>query len=498
MNRKQVWIVFWMAVIGAAFLEKINGQTVLFTDPDPFGTFETPLDGQTVSGDILLSGWVMDDNAGVQVKIYRLQGAALVYIGDAYILKSLRPDITAAYTEPDYYGGGWQFHLITHFLPGGGNGTYTLEVRTSDGAGNIVSLGQKTILCDNEGDPKPFGAIDTPVQGGIAMGNSYFNWGWALTPIPSKIPTDGSSIDVFVDGVNMGHPEYGLYRSDIAAFFPGYANSDSAVGYFKINTTLWTDGLHIIWWSVTDDMANNSIMGSRYFYIQNGPEIEIRGTGHLIAHGDTKPSVTDWTDYREVVANMNTVGHTFTIHNTGGDTLHLTGLTGRVTVVGEGFSVTNQPGEYVLPGDTAYFAIRFAPASLGLKIATVTIPSSDADENPYTFGIQGTGITATDAGDPETGSRPYGFSLEQNYPNPFNPNTEILYFLPAPAHVSMTIYNICGKKVLTLKQEHEDAGEHRAVWNGMNQYREQVPSGIYICRMKADGAEKAIRMLLMK
>ncbi len=498
MNRTQLWILFWMVVIGLASGAKMVAQTASFTDPEPFGNFETPLEGQTVSGDILVSGWVIDDNAGVQVKLYRVDGASLIYIGNAYVLKGLRPDITATYPEPDYYGGGYQYHLLTNFLPNGGNGTFTLEVFAHDGAVNTVSLGQKTIICDNASAVDPFGVVDTPTQGGIMNGSSYINWGWALTPQPAKIPTNGFTIGVFIDGVNMGNPNYGLYRADIAALFPGYANTDSSTGYFQMNTTLWPDGLHTLWWSVTDDMAHTSIVGSRYFYIQNGPEMEVKGHDNLIASGDTNPSVTDYTDYREVVWNMNTVGHPFQIHNTGGDTLHLTGQTGRVTVVGEGFTVPQQPQEYVPPGDTAYFQIKFAPTFLGLRTAQVTIPNSDADENPYTFTIQGTGRTAADVGDPEQGIPPGEFTLEQNYPNPFNPQTEIRYALPAPVHMSLIIYNINGEKVRTLKQGREDTGEHRVKWRGMDQHGKQVPSGIYICRMRAGEVQKTIRMMLMR
>jgi len=93
-------------------------------------------------------------------------------------------------------------------------------------------------------------------EGGSASGKNFVNWGWALTPRPNTIPIDGSTISVFVDGVNLGNPHYNIYRSDIATLFPGFANSDGAVGYFYIDTTTYKDGIHTIQWSARDDNGN--------------------------------------------------------------------------------------------------------------------------------------------------------------------------------------------------------------------------------------------------
>jgi hypothetical protein len=116
---------------------------------------------------------------------------------------------------------------------------------------------------------KPFGAIDTPGQGGSAWGSSYRNWGWVLTPQPNLIPTNGATIGIWVDGINPGHPIYNIYRSDVAALFPGYGNTNGAGGYFDIDTTAYANGVHSISWTATDSGGNTDGMGSRYFSILN-------------------------------------------------------------------------------------------------------------------------------------------------------------------------------------------------------------------------------------
>ena len=83
------------------------------------------------------------------------------------------------------------------------------------------------------------------------------------------MPTDGSTIWVYVDGVPLGNPVYNNYRVDIATLFPGYANSGGAVGYFVLDTTTLTNGIHTIAWSVTDDLGRTQGIGSRYFWVSN-------------------------------------------------------------------------------------------------------------------------------------------------------------------------------------------------------------------------------------
>jgi hypothetical protein len=159
--------------------------------------------------------------------------------------------------------------LLTHFLPDSGNGTFVLHAIATDVVGKTTTLGTKTIYCDNANAVKPFGAIDTPTQGGIAYGDRFVNWGWVLTPQPNSIPTDGSTINVYVDGVNLGHPTYNNYRADIASLFPGYANSNGSAGFFYLDTTGYENGVHTIQWTATDSGGNTDGIGSRYFSINN-------------------------------------------------------------------------------------------------------------------------------------------------------------------------------------------------------------------------------------
>jgi hypothetical protein len=236
----------------------------------PFGVFATPLDGANVSSSIPVTGWALDDSGVEHVKIYRVQGNTEIYIGDATLVEGARPDVAAQYPEyPNNTRAGWGYMLLTNFLPDGGNGTYYIRAIATDGVGKSTALGTKTIYCDNANAVKPFGAIDTPTQGGNASGSHFINWGWVLTPQPDIIPTDGSTINIYVDGVNIGHPAYNKYREDIAQLFPGYANSNGSAGYFSIDTTKYSNGVHTIQWTARDSGGDIDGIGSRFFTISN-------------------------------------------------------------------------------------------------------------------------------------------------------------------------------------------------------------------------------------
>jgi hypothetical protein len=149
-----------------------------------------------------------------------------------------------------------------------GNGTYNLHVLATDNAGSVADIGTRTITVNNTASVFPFGTIDTPTQGGTESG-TFVNFGWVVTPQPNVVPIDGSTIWVFIDNARVGHPVYNNYRVDIATLFPGLQNSGGAVGYFYIDTTTLTNGLHTIAWVATDSTGHATGLGSRYFNVQN-------------------------------------------------------------------------------------------------------------------------------------------------------------------------------------------------------------------------------------
>ncbi|MCF7813750.1 MAG: hypothetical protein K9N40_04660 [Candidatus Cloacimonetes bacterium] len=69
-----------------------------------------------------------------------------------------------------------------------------------------------------------------------------------------------------------------------------------------------------------------------------------------------------------------------------------------------------------------------------------------------------------------------------NFPNPFNPTTTISYDLSQDTKVELNIYNSKGQLIKSLVDAEQSAGYHQVIWNGTDNYGNQVSSGIYFSR----------------
>jgi hypothetical protein len=93
---------------------------------------------------------------------------------------------------------------------------------------------------------------------------------------------------------------------------------------------------------------------------------------------------------------------------------------------------------------------------------------------------------------------PDKFALFQNQPNPFNPETKISYYLPRACRVKLTVYNTRGHTVRVLIDENQSAGYKVVHWNGKDEKGEEVSTGIYFYRIKAQDFTETKKMILLK
>lgn len=341
----------------------------------PEGQVDTP--GHTATGlvgAIGVTGWVVDDQGVVGVKIYRnclpfenqascqtifddsptrrrpdgsRPSHSVVFIGDAAFLAGARPDVEAAYpTLPFANRGGWGYLMLTSMLPNidtqqpyGGQGTLRIYAFATDTSGKTTLLGRSRtddtptqITMDNAGIGKPFGALDTPAQGATVSGTIPV-FGWALTPDRNTvsgdtganadilIPTNGSTMVVYIDSIGVGTVNYNQCRGNVGNPVPNglYCNDDvanifgntsprdtfttrtsnptlfrnldagrAAIGSYDLNTRTLTNGLHTIAWGVNDSEGRSEGIGSRFFNVLNSvtdPTIAGRGAA-LVTDGE--------------------------------------------------------------------------------------------------------------------------------------------------------------------------------------------------------------------
>ncbi|MEL1247111.1 choice-of-anchor D domain-containing protein [Flavobacterium helocola] len=143
-----------------------------------------------------------------------------------------------------------------------------------------------------------------------------------------------------------------------------------------------------------DDVSG---LGAHSATCSSSPEINLQGNGASIVSGDVTPDTADHTDFGAVSTASGTIVRTFTIQNTGTAALSLTGASPYVTVSGGNaadFTVTAIPSNSIAASGNTTFQVTFDPSADGLRTTTVSIANNDSNENPYTFAIQGNGISA--------------------------------------------------------------------------------------------------------
>ena len=98
----------------------------------------------------------------------------------------------------------------------------------------------------------------------------------------------------------------------------------------------------------------------------------------------------------------------------------------------------------------------------------------------------------------ETPYQPQDFTLVETYPNPFNPSTTIAYDLPERTEVSLVIYDIAGREVLTLISKTQTRGSYKVSWDGTNRRGHEVNSGVYLLVLKTTEQRSTKKLTLLK
>ena len=185
--------------------------------------------------------------------------------------------------------------------------------------------------------------------------------------------------------------------------------------------------------------------------------------------------------------------------------------------IGDAVSATDADGHtlaYTLGGtDASSFFIVGISGQLKTKEAldfetkttytvTVTVDDGNHGIDRITVTITVTDVVNAAPSVQTPPALPQTTELLSNFPNPFNPETWIPYQLAKPAEVTITIYDVRGRVVRTLRLGNQPAGLYRsrskaAHWDGRNHLGEKVATGVYFYTLKA-GDYSATRKLLIR
>lgn len=88
---------------------------------------------------------------------------------------------------------------------------------------------------------------------------------------------------------------------------------------------------------------------------------------------------------------------------------------------------------------------------------------------------------------------PKEFLLLQNYPNPFNPLTNLKFLLPVSGITSLKIYDVLGREIQVLVNQHLSRGTYEVQFDGSN-----LPSGVYFYKLESNSFTETKKMVLVK
>jgi hypothetical protein len=212
-----------------------------------------PANGSTVSGTIVVSGWVLDNTAmvGTGISSVKVKVDSAAPVTAAYGVN--RADVCGALPgRPGCPNVGYSLAINTLALSAGQH-TITVTAVDSDG---YTDVGSETVTV-RVNNMAPTVWIDAPAANSTVSGTVTVS-GWAIDNA-SIVGTALGSVQVLVDGLVVGNATYGTSRPDVCSALPGRPGCPN-VGYtFALNTAGWSAGPHVITVSTTDSDGTGEV-----------------------------------------------------------------------------------------------------------------------------------------------------------------------------------------------------------------------------------------------
>ena len=230
------------------------------------GSIDTPVEGRLDSGSVRVTAFALNGALISNDDLY-VDGqdeVNRVTVSGGANINLPRPDVEQAF--PSYWAilsrnSGFEMSFKASNYS---NGTHTIWVRVTDVNGCCYFLGPRTVTIDNGRNQAPFGNLDFPLadqptgsRGTIEVA------GWALDD--RRV----DHVDVLVDGLLERQAVLGIYRADVAAYYPDTMNALTSGFVIFLDSTRLTNGVHTVTVKAVDDQGQQGLLGNRRIQVFN-------------------------------------------------------------------------------------------------------------------------------------------------------------------------------------------------------------------------------------
>ncbi|MEW6509292.1 MAG: T9SS type A sorting domain-containing protein [Bacteroidota bacterium] len=228
---------------------------------------------------------------------------------------------------------------------------------------------------------------------------------------------------------------------------------------------------HKTYTAVYSGKPNNGYRSLSFNYSQEGQPVQVTWSKHPLDNSD----ITHYAVYRKVTTS-------------GTPTLLTT-----VSATGSS-SYTYTDYEYAISSGENKILLFYDVRAYYSPSSSYSDPSFEGVYGVYNISKQPDEVTYN-----QTSLELPATMTVSNYPNPFNPTTTISYQLPEQSFVTLKVFDILGREVATLVNEHKPAGMYNVTFNAHHPGRSrEITSGVYIYTLSANGFVLSKKMLLAK
>jgi hypothetical protein len=248
-------------VVGLALSSSALGQCPSTGCPaQTIGNIDTPVEGRLVSGFVRVTGFALDGAliSNVDLFVDGQDEVNRVTVSGGANINLPRPDVEQAF--PSYWAilsrnSGFEMSFKASNYS---NGTHTVFVRVTDVNGCCFFLGPRTVTIDNSRNQAPFGNLDFPLADQPTGSRGTIEvTGWALDD--RRV----DHVDILVDGLLERQAVLGIYRPDVAAYYPDTMGALTSGFLLNLDGTRLTNGVHTITVKAVDDQGQQGLLGTR-------------------------------------------------------------------------------------------------------------------------------------------------------------------------------------------------------------------------------------------